>query len=114
MATRAGVRVPRRSGLTFDRLCTNLGLPTPVPEFRFHAARKWRFDWAWPGANEGPLALEIEGGVFMQGRHSRGAGMVKDMEKYNEAAVMGWRVLRVTPKDLESAATFDLLRRALG
>ena len=46
-----------------------LNLPAPVPEFRFHPERKWRFDFAWP---EHKIAVEQEGGVWIQGRHTRG------------------------------------------
>jgi very-short-patch-repair endonuclease len=70
-------------------------VPQPVTEYRFHPTRKWRFDFCWP---EKSLALEVDGGGFVQGRHSRGAGMEKDCEKMNEAAVLGWTVLRCTPK----------------
>ncbi len=103
------------------------GLPMPVAEYRF-CERRWRFDWAWPHnmvcrveagnvfeAIEvvSPLALEVEGGVWVQGRHTRGSGFVKDMEKYNEAAAQGWRILRVTPARLCHPDTLDLIRRAL-
>lgn len=55
------------------------------------AARKWRFDFY---SHEHRLALEVEGGTFISGRHSRGAGMREDMEKYNAATLAGIRVLR--------------------
>ena len=86
------------------------GLPTPQPEHRFHPARKWRFDWAFVEAR---VALEVEGGVWTEGRHTRGAGFVADMAKYNEAAALGWRIVRCVPDDLHSPALLDLLRRAL-
>lgn len=60
-------------------------------EFRFHPTRKWRFDVAWPKVK---VALEVEGGAWQYGRHNRAASFLKDMEKYNEAAAMGWVVLR--------------------
>jgi hypothetical protein len=91
--------------------CSACGLPAPKAEFRFHAKRKWRFDFAWPAPDL--VALEVEGGIFSGGRHTRGAGFAKDMEKYNEATAMGWRLLRVTPSELMTAYTFDLIRRAL-
>jgi len=86
------------------------GLPAPVREFRFHPTRKWRFDYAWPSRF---IALEVEGGIFIQGRHSRGAGMLKDMEKYNAAALMGWRVFKTTPSKLRSKETLAMLAIAL-
>jgi hypothetical protein len=87
------------------------GLPAPVREYRFAPPRKWRFDWAWlpPIA----LALEVEGGVWTRGRHTRGAGFLKDCEKYNTATLLGWRVLRVTPATLCTDATLALLRAAM-
>ena len=59
------------------------------------------------------IALEVEGGVWIGGRHTSGAGFVKDMEKYNEAAAMGWRIIRCQPKQLCSSNTIELIRRAI-
>lgn len=86
------------------------GLPIPETEYRFCDARKWRFDFAWP---ESRIALEVEGGVWTGGRHTRGSGFIKDMEKYNIAAMLGWRVLRVQPKDLCMKSTVDLIVKTL-
>jgi hypothetical protein len=33
------------------------------------------------------------------------------MEKYNRAAALGWRLLRVTPDKLVSFGTFEMLRQ---
>jgi very-short-patch-repair endonuclease len=85
-------------------------LPTPVTEHRFHPVRRWRFDLAWP---EAKLAVEVEGGVYVQGRHSRGAGMEADCEKYNEAANRGWRVLRVTPRHVKNGQALTWVEGAL-
>ena len=87
------------------------GLPEPVREHRFHPPRRWHFDFAWPAAM---LALEVEGGVHMkQARHTSGVGFTRDCEKYNEALLDGWRVLRVTGEQVSSGAALDWLRRAL-
>ena len=79
-------------------------------EYKFHPVRKWRFDFCWP---EHDLAVEIEGGVWKLGRHNRPAGFAKDMEKYNEATLNGWRLLRVTPKMLENGTAMQLIERAM-
>ena len=63
----------------------------PVRELQFHPDRKWRFDFAFPDEK---LAVEIEGGLFVGGGHSRGKGYESNLEKYNQAVLMGWRVLR--------------------
>lgn len=84
-------------------------LPRPVAEHRFHAVRKWRFDFAWVAER---IALEVEGGVWTQGRHTRGSGAKKDMEKYNHAASEGWLVFRTTPDAVYSHTMLGLLARA--
>lgn len=65
-----------------------------VREYRFHPTRRFRFDYALP---EYKIAIEIEGGVWIKGRHTRGAGYQRDLIKYNLATTLGWRVLRYTP-----------------
>lgn len=69
----------------------------PVAEHRFHPTRKWRFDFAWPDAK---VAVEVDGGqwAFRGGRHATDA----DREKLNEAAAMGWRVFRFSPRQLKN------------
>uniref|UniRef100_A0A6M3J0A1 DUF559 domain-containing protein n=1 Tax=viral metagenome TaxID=1070528 RepID=A0A6M3J0A1_9ZZZZ len=79
--------------------CKALGLPSPVMEHRFHPRRRFRFDYAWPLTM---LAVEQEGGIFIRGRHSRGKGMLSDMEKYNLATIMGWSILRFTPTQVQN------------
>lgn len=87
------------------RLCRAHGLVEPIPEFRFHPERKWRFDYAWP---QQKVFVEIEGGLFIQGRHNRGAGMRADFEKYNAASLLGWRGYHYLPEQINSRAIADL------
>lgn len=94
----------------FIALCKANGIPAPDTEHKFHPTRRWRFDYAWI---EQRIALEVEGGVWIGGRHTSGAGFVKDMEKYNEAACLGWRVIRCQPKQLASGAMIDTIQRAM-
>ena len=81
-----------------------------VKEFKFHPKRRWRFDYAIP---EHRIALEVEGGVWTGGRHTRPQGFLGDIEKYNTATLMGWRVFRTTPDDLLRTATLNLLKQAI-
>lgn len=80
-----------------------------VKEYIFHPTRKWRFDYAVPAWR---IALEVEGGVHTGGRHIRPKGFLGDMEKYNAAAVLGWRVLRCVPDQLLSKKTTDMIAEA--
>jgi hypothetical protein len=92
-----------------------MGLPKPVAEHRFDCpplgmkARMWRFDYAWP---EAKVALEVEGGGWIGGRHTSGKGFEADMEKYSEAAAQGWRLIRRPPKKLMTLQTIDYVKRA--
>ena len=86
----------------FERKLKNAKFPYFTREYRFHPVRKWRFDFAWP---EYKIALEIEGGVWLTGkrksRHLTGKGFTQDIIKYNEAACLGWIVIRVTPDQVK-------------
>jgi len=79
-------------------------------ELRFHGERQWRFDFAWPAEL---LAVEVEGGLWIGGRHNRPKGMTEDMDKYNAAALLGWRVLRVTESHIKSGQAVQLISKAL-
>jgi very-short-patch-repair endonuclease len=69
-------------------------------EVKFHASRRWRADFAHLATR---TLIEIEGGIFLPGggRHSRGVGYAKDAEKYLEAVLAGWTVIRLTERQLE-------------
>ena len=77
-------------------------------EYKFHPERRWKFDHAWPHAK---VALEIEGGVWVGGRHTSGSGFLKDMEKYNAAGLLGWRVFRATPQQVKNGQALELVRQ---
>ena len=66
-----------------------------VAEHRFHPTRLWRFDYAIPSHR---IAIEIDGGVWIEGRHNRPKGYIADLDKFNNAAALGWRVLKFTPQ----------------
>ncbi len=78
-------------------------IPAPTLEWRFDQGRRgkrrlWRFDAAWIVER---VAVELEGGIWDEGRHTRGAGYLADLVKYNAATAQGWRVLRYSGECLE-------------
>ena len=79
-------------------------------EVKFHPERKWRFDFCYPALK---IAVEQEGGVWVGGRHTSGAGFVKDMEKYNAAGALGWRIFRFTPWQMKSGEASTFMRNVL-
>jgi hypothetical protein len=85
-------------------------MPAPIAEYVFARPRRWRFDEAWP---DRMLAVEVEGGTWVNGRHSRGSGMRKDCEKYNAAVLLGWRVLRVTGDMVRDGSALATIEQAL-
>ncbi len=96
-----------------DRLAYSLKrakVPTPVQEYRFHPVRRWRVDFAFV---EQKVAVEVEGGSWVGGRHSRGAGFEADCEKYGELAAMGWRTVRVTGAMIKDGRALALIKRVL-
>lgn len=68
-------------------------------EYTFCPGRRFRFDYAVP---ELWLAVEVDGGVWIWGRHNRPKTFQADLEKLNLATAMGWRVFRYT---------YDMLQR---
>lgn len=86
-------------------------LPAPAREYQFDTARRWRFDFAWPDAM---IAVEVEGGTHAGGRHTRGDGYARDCEKYNAAALAGWRLLRFPGEHVRSGVAIATVLRAFG
>ena len=106
------LRQPVRSALV-EALCAQIQaalLPKPQTEHRFHPSRKWLLDLAWPDLYVG---VEVHGGIWTEGRHTRGAGFQADREKMNEAALLGWIVLEVTDKHIRSGEALAWIERAL-
>lgn len=100
---------PKNHCQLFAQFCKAHGLPEPVTEYKFHDVRRWRFDYAWPTHK---IALEIEGGIWTGGRHTRGKGFIADLEKYNTASSIGWRIFRITPAQLFTANTAQFIKLA--
>lgn len=94
----------------FEEMCTSHSLPQPKRELRFHATRKWQLDFAWLFYK---VALEVEGGAFSGHGHRSVGKFLRDLEKYNEAALAGWTVIRCTTDDLKTGSVFELIKRAI-
>jgi very-short-patch-repair endonuclease len=88
---------PSRLVGRFELLWRVLAGPELVKEFRFHPVRKWRADFAHLPSR---TLIEIEGGIYVNGRHNRAGGFAADLKKYLEAALAGWRVVRLGPNEL--------------
>jgi hypothetical protein len=90
-------------------------------EFRFDETRKFRADFRVERFAENEagryirpqlkILIDIQGSVWAQGRHSRGAGYTVDCEKANLATMQGWRFLRFTTEDILSGKAKSFLEK---
>ena len=81
-------------------------------EYRFALPRMWRADYR---VRDTRVLVEFEGGLFAKGKqgHSSVGGILRDIEKYNTAALLGWLVIRVTPKHVVSGEALKWIEQAV-
>ncbi|MCJ9253397.1 DUF559 domain-containing protein [Acinetobacter baumannii] len=80
-------------------------------EYKFHPTRKWRADFLITGTK---ILIEVEGGIWNGGRHTRGKGYLGDMEKYNSAAMMGFTVLRFSTEQVKAGVAIKQIEQLVG
>lgn len=100
---RADSRLTRLLAACVKRGVTSVG----EAEYRFHTDRKWRFDYAWPGAK---VAVEIDGGQWQV----TGRDLSREAERNNEAQIAGWCVLHFTSEQIDRRVLWcaEQVRRA--
>lgn len=80
-------------------------------ELVFHPERKWRFDFA---NTEHRIAVEIDGGIFgKKSGHNTGSGILRKMEKMNEAQRLGWRVFSFSTGQVSTGEAVNYLLEVL-
>lgn len=91
-----------------------LKLPPPERETKVIPGRRFRFDFYWPDPRPGlSLAVEVEGGTWVNGGHNRGGQIESDCEKSALAAMQGIRFMRVTADQVKSGAAVQWIEQAL-
>jgi len=80
-------------------------------EFKFHPKRKWSADFHIIGKK---ILVEVEGGIWSGGRHTRGKGYIGDMEKYNSATMMGYQVIRFSTEQVKSGLAIKQIEKMVG
>lgn len=73
--------------------------------------KNWRFDFAHVGKK---FAVEVEGGGWSGGRHTRGKGFAEDLKKYQEAMRLGWTVYRCDGQLIKSGEALEIIEHMLG
>ena len=110
----------QEANLLFETHLDELGWPFQR-EFKFHPRRKWRADYYLETVSSSDMEtvcerilVEIEGGAFVRGRHTRGKGYENDCEKYNAAQQRGYKVLRFTTGQVLRGEAKEFLMRWTG
>ena len=80
-------------------------------EFYFHPERKWRADFH---LIDKKILVEVEGGIWSGGRHTRGKGYLRDLEKYNAATMMGFQVIRFSTDQVKSGHAIQQIEKMVG
>lgn len=85
-------------------------------QYRFHDKRLWRSDFA---ISHTMILIEVEGeghkenGKWVAGAHLRSKGLRNDIEKQNEAVLMGFRPLRFTAQMIKSGRALNVIERMI-
>ena len=84
----------------------------PIAEYQFDPDRKWRADFCFLAEK---LLVEIEGGIWLgkAGGHTSGKGMEANMEKYNRATVLGFKLLRFSSEAVKSGKAIKMTKLVL-
>lgn len=100
---------PMDRRLTYCTACPPRSLPFEVHDY--DAGRQWRADFYLPDYE---LAVEIEGGRWVNGRHNRATGFARDIEKYNALTKAGIGLLRFTPEQVEDGSAIAFILEVIG
>lgn len=95
----------------FEKMVFDKGVTGYVRGYKFHPSRKWKFDFAF---HDKMIAVEIEGGTWTGGRHTRGKGFENDCIKYNAATKAGWKIFRYTTNMVENGNAIEEILEILG
>lgn len=79
-------------------------------EFKFCETRRWAADFYLTGQM---ILIEVEGGIWSGGRHTRGKGYLGDMEKYNTATALGYQVYRYSTEQVKSGYAIGQIKSIL-
>ena len=116
-----GPKIPRPPSPGEEALAAQLAAHK-IPferEVKFSPGRRYRLDFVLKrplritaGVASRGLAVEVDGGLWNNGRHIRPAGVMEDMRKLNLAAKEGYIVLRYATDMIKSGeAIIDIMEQ---
>lgn len=86
------------------------GVTGYVREAHVHPRRKFRADFLFI---EKKLIVEVQGGAWVGGRHTNGAGFEDDCERTCLLVLEGYRLLTVTPKQVKDGRALSWVELAI-
>lgn len=101
----AGIQCEREYRFAAEHVGHEKGMRTRLNE---HDLKDWRFDFALPDKK---IAIEVEGGTWINGGHVRGKYYEDNCNKYNAAQILGWQVLRFTGDQVKSGRALSVTQK---
>jgi hypothetical protein len=101
---------PARSTWDYRKIAVSQFVAPRWCMYEVSERRRWRIDFAWPAQR---LGVEIDGGSYIAGAHSRGPQTTRDNLKRCEMAIDGWRLLRIDGTMIRHGVALAMVRRAL-
>ena len=91
--------MPSNFELQFEQLWTNYFPEIDLTaEVKLIPNRRFRFDYVH---EQSKTAIELNGGNWIRGRHSRPASLIKEYEKINLAQLLGYTIFILTHEMLD-------------
>lgn len=87
------------------------GLKGFVRQYRYAPPRKLRADFAFLLPPPSSLLVWCDGGVYARQAHGSRTGILKDMERANEAAFNRWYTILVTPQMIKNGVALSIIER---
>lgn len=105
-------RAPSEGEETFALHCKVYQVPVQR-EFRI-PGRQFRYDFMVPVEGHAGIVVEIHGGLFVNGGHSRGAAFERDLEKQHRALLHGYLFVAFSTGQVRSASAIDTVIKLKG
>lgn len=88
-------------------------MPHPTLQAKLIKTRRWQYDFTWEREK---VIVEIEGGTWIAGRHSRGKGYLNDCDKQNAVMMLGYRLFKFTTDHINNDphSAILMIKTALG
>ena len=96
--------------ILFAQICERTAIPLPAQQFHFAIGRDYRADFTWPDHR---LLVEVEGGLWIGGKHAIALHEQRRQRRRCYAQALGWSIVEVSPPDVRSGVACDLIERWL-